>query len=171
MGDLLDLMGHSDSRGPILFSILSSSDQSLLAGRSARSCAAGRSACSRVKAGVSACRSLGADAPLPMRDAARLHPLHHALQRLRMRLCPVLVGARRMVCDCAACLCAEPCCGGPAKPCMVSTAAKPSHVVVGRVPCSLGAWGDVERPHRVATVSQPCSCPVRRPGESSEMPN
>ena len=31
MSDLLDLMGHSDGRGPILFSILSSSDQSLLA--------------------------------------------------------------------------------------------------------------------------------------------
>ena len=43
--------------------------------------------------------------------------------------------------------------------CMVSTAAKPCQVVLGPVLCSLGVWGDVGRPHCVATVSQPCSCP------------
>ena len=30
---------------------------------------------------------------------------------------------------------------------------------MGRVPCSVGAWDGVERPHCVASVSQPCLCP------------
>ena len=31
--------------------------------------------------------------------------------------------------------------------------------MLGRVPCSVGAWDGVERPHCVASVSQPCLCP------------
>ena len=42
---------------------------------------------------------------------------------------------------------------------MVSTAGKPSQVVLWPAPCSLGVWDDVGRPYRVVTVSQPCLCP------------
>ena len=44
-----------------------------------------------------------------------------------------------------------------------SMAGKSSHVMVGRVLCSLGVWDDVGRPYRVATVSHPCSCPYGVP--------
>ena len=79
-------------------------------------------------------------------------------------VCAAVVCMRFWVLTGTACVCAfgvrsGRCWRGCAVLWMVSTAGKPSQVVLGQAPCSLGVWGDVGRPHRVATVSQPCSCP------------
>ena len=152
-------MGNHERRELILDSIRSSCDQPLRAGRGAGSSALGSPACSVREAGVFGSERLGADAPRALRAAAARDPLHCACVRLCGRRLHALLGAHWTACVCAFGVRSGRCWRGCAVLWMVSTAGKPSQVVLGQAPCSLGVWGDVGRPHRVATVSQPCSCP------------